>query len=186
MKTAIAIIDIQNDYFPGGRMELVGSDEAALKTARLLNAFRQKHWPIYHIQHISTQPGATFFLPGTPGADIFHAVRPLPTEPIISKHYPNSFRNTDLLEKLRADGIDNILVCGMMTHMCVDATVRAAFDFGFSCTVAHDACATRDLNFNGTISPAVHVHASFMAALGAVYAQIKGADDIINSIVRPV
>jgi nicotinamidase-related amidase len=185
MKNALVLIDIQNDYFPGGRMELVGSDEAALNAARLLTSFRQSHVPIYHIRHISTQPGAAFFLPGTPGADIHAHVRPLSDEPVITKHYPNSFRDTDLLERFRAEGINELLVCGMMTHMCVDATVRAAFDLGFSCTVAHDSCAARDLTFNGITTPAAHVHASFMAALGAVYAQIKDTDALINAVSSP-
>lgn len=182
MKTALLIIDIQNDYFPGGKMELVGSIQAASATARLLSAFRKQSWPVYHVQHISMQPGAAFFLPGTPGVEIYEAVRPLPSEPVITKHFPNSFRDTDLLERLRTDRIDSLLICGMMSHMCVDTTVRAAFDLGFSCILTHDACATRELAFNGITVPAAQVHASYMAALGAVFAQLKGVDGILESM----
>jgi len=96
---------------------------------------------------------------------------------------PNSFRETDLLEQLRAAaGVDSLLVCGAMSHMCVDATVRAAFDLGFSCIVTHDACATRELTFNGVTVSAAHVHASYMAALGAVYAQVKSVDEILENM----
>lgn len=182
MSTALLLIDIQNDYFPGGRMEVVNSQEAAEAAARLLACFRKETWPVYHIQHISTRPTATFFLPGTPGADIHHTVLPLPGEPVITKHYPNSFRETGLLERLQADGINQLLICGMMTHMCVDATVRAAFDLGFACTIAQDACATRELVFNNRPIPADQVHGAFLAALGAVYAELKGTDEIIDTI----
>lgn len=182
MKTALLIIDIQNDYFPGGKMELEGSVQAASAAARLLAAFRKESWPVFHIQHVSDKPKATFFMPGTTGAEIDSAVRPLPTEPVITKHFPNSFRDTDLYERLKSDNIGSLLICGMMSHMCVDATVRAAFDLGFSCIVTHDACATRALSFNGIDVPAAQVHASYMAALGSVYAQIKGVDEIIGNI----
>jgi nicotinamidase-related amidase len=182
MSIALILIDIQNDYFPGGRMELVNSMEAAGAAARLLACFRKASWPVYHIQHISAHSTATFFLPGTSGVDIHPGVLPLPNESVITKHYPNSFRETDLLERLKADGIDQLLVCGMMTSMCVDATVRAAFDLGVSCTVAADACATRDLTFDGETIPARHVHGAFLAALGAVYANIRTTDAILDGI----
>jgi len=182
MKTALLIIDIQNDYFPAGKMELAGSIEASAATARLLAAFRKQSWPVFHVQHINTRPGATFFLPGTPGADIHAGVAPLAGEPVIVKHYPSSFRDTALLEQLHGAGVETLLICGMMSHMCVDTTVRAAFDLGFSCIVAHDACATRDLAFNGLTVPAGQVHASYMAALGAVFAQVVSADEILDNM----
>ena len=182
MKTALLLIDIQNDYFPGGKMELVESIQAAAAAARLLGAFRRQKWPVYHVRHISSRPTATFFLPDTPGAEIHDSLRPLAVEPVITKHFPNSFRETDLLERLRDDSVGSLLICGMMSHMCVEATTRAAFDLGFSCIVTHDACATRELAFNGVIVPAAHVHASSMAALGAVYAQVKGVDEIVGNI----
>ena len=182
MSTALVLIDIQKDYFSGGRMELVGSIEAAAAAARILAAFRKASWPIYHIQHISAQPAATFFVLGTAGIEIHPWVSPLPDEPVINKHYPNSFRDTDLLERIRHAEVDSILFCGMMTSMCVDATVRAAFDLGLTCTVAHDACAAPNLTFNGETIPARQVHGSFLAALGAVYAKIRTTDDILESI----
>jgi nicotinamidase-related amidase len=163
-------------------MELVGSIEAAAAASRLLTAFRKQSWSIFHVQHIAAQPNPTFFLPGTPGADIHSSVAPLPSETVITKHYPSSFRNTDLLDQLRSSGVDTLLVCGMMSHMCVDTTVRAAFDLEFSCVVTHDACATRELVFNGITVPATQVHASYMAALEAVFARVKGVDEILENM----
>ena len=182
MSIALVLIDIQNDYFPGGRMELVNSLEAAGAAARLLACFRAASWPVYHIRHIAARPTATFFLPGTTGSDIHPLVAPFSDEAVISKHYPHSFRETDLLASLKAAGVDQVLICGMMTSMCVDATVRAAFDLGFTCTVAKDACATRDLTLDGETVAARQVQAAFLAALGAVYAEIRSTDAILDGI----
>lgn len=183
MSTALVIIDIQNDYFTGGRMELDGSDSAASRAALLLKAFRQSGWPIFHIQHISTRTGAGFFLPNTAGVQIHASVAPISGETVVVKHFPNSFRDTDLKNLFHAANVDSLLVCGMMTSMCVDATVRAAFDYGFTCTVVSDACATKTLSLDSITVPAIHVHTSFLAALGAVYAEIKATDDILATIM---
>ena len=89
MKTALLLIDIQNDYFENGKMPLVGSDKAAEKAKLLLDRFRAEGLPIIHIQHIATSPAATFFLPDTKGAEIYEKVLPLPTEKIFIKHFPS-------------------------------------------------------------------------------------------------
>lgn len=179
-KTALILIDIQNDYFPGGKNELHGSLEAGSQAGRLLEHFRRLGWDIIHIQHLSTRPGARFFLPGTTGAEIHASVQPLANETIIQKHYPNSFRETGLLEHLQTNQVNRLVIAGMMTHMCVDATTRAAFDFGFECLVAADACATKDLGFQGQVVPAGHVHAAFLAALQGTYAKVLTVEEIID------
>ena len=183
MTTALLIIDIQNDYFPGGKMELDGCLEAAAAAARLLAAFRKQGGALYHIQHMSVQPNPTFFLPGSVGAEIHQSVAPLTGEPVIIKHFPSSFQQTGLLERLKNDNVDSLLICGMMSHMCVDTTVRTAFELGFSSIVAHDACATRQLVFNGITVPAAQVHASYMAALGSVFAKVIQVDEILDNIL---
>jgi nicotinamidase-related amidase len=180
MKSALLLIDIQNDYFPGGKMELEGSLEATEKARQVLSRFRKKALPLAHIQHLSTRPGASFFIAGTEGAEIHAHVKPLSGEPVIRKHYPNAFRDTSLLEDLRKHDVRQVVIAGMMTHMCVDATTRAAFDYGFQCIVLQDACATRALSFNDEIIPARQVQAAFLAALGAVYAKITGTDNYLG------
>lgn len=172
LNTALLIIDLQNDYFPGGKNPLVDSPAAAGQAALLLDFFRQNRWPVVHIQHISRRPGASFFVPGTPGAEIYPAVQPLAGETVIEKQFPNSFRGTRLHAHLQELHIERLVVSGMMTHMCLDAGVRAAVDLGYECLVGGDACATKDLAFGGQVIPAVQVHAAFLAALAAAYAQV--------------
>jgi nicotinamidase-related amidase len=182
MKPALVLVDIQRDYFPKGRMEVVGAVEASLVARKLLDRFRKNKLLIIHIQHISTRAGATFFVPNTEGINIHESVAPLPNETVIKKNFPNSFRDTQLHEYLVSKGIKELVICGMMSHMCIDATVRAAFDKGYACVVAHDACAARNLVFNGSDIPANNVHGAYMAALGAVYAKILTAEEIIEKL----
>ena len=179
MNTALIIVDIQNDYFPGGRMPLVGPVEASQQAARLLAHFRRTRWPIIHIQHLAVRPSATFFLPGTPGADFHPNVQPQPDEAIVQKNFPNSFRDTPLLDVLREKQISRLVICGMQTNMCVDAITRAAADYGFECIVAADACAARDLTFDGHTVPAEQVHYAFLAALHGSYAKVLKVDQIL-------
>ena len=179
MNTALIIVDIQNDYFPGGKMPLVGPVEAGQQAARLLDYFRRTHRPVIHIQHIAVRPGATFFLPGTLGVEIHASVQPLPDEPVIQKNFPNSFRETPLLDALRERQVNRLVICGMQTNMCVDALTRAAADYGFECTVAADACAARNLAFDKHTVPAEQVHYAFLAALQGSYGRVMTVDQII-------
>ena len=178
MNQALLLIDIQNDYFPDGAMELVGSLAALGGARRLLEHFRKGNRPVYHVQHLSTRPGATFFIPNTPGADIHQDLTPRQGETIVSKNWPNSFFQTNLLELLRDTGITNLAVAGMMTHMCVDTTVRAARDLGFITTLYGDACATRDLTFDGTTVRAGDVQTAYLAALSGMFATVTKTDSL--------
>ena len=182
MKKGLLLIDIQTDYFPGGTMELVGMEQAAANSGLLLKEWRSRAFPVFHIQHISKRPGATFFLPNTRGVEIHKSVAPQTDEAIIEKYFPNAFRDTDLLNALRRSEVDELIICGAMTHMCVDATTRAAFDFGFRCTVIEDACATRELEYKGTKVEAGKVQAAFMAAFAVPYARVISAKDFIGKL----
>jgi nicotinamidase-related amidase len=181
MDTALLLIDLQNDYFEGGAMTLDGADAAVANAARLLARFRVRGWPIMHVQHLSTRPGATFFLAGTRGAGIHAAVAPRDGETVVVKHFPNAFRETSLAESLRERGIARLTIAGMMTHMCVDTSTRAAADMGFACTLAHDACATRAQAFGGRTVAAADVQAAYMAALNGAFARVVPTDELVEA-----
>ncbi len=175
---ALLIIDVQNDYFAGGAMELEGAEAAGAKAGAALKNFRDKKLPVIHVRHLSVRPGATFFLPGTKGAEIHHSVKPADGEPVIEKNFPNSFRNTSLREALERLQTKDLVVAGMMTHMCVDASVRHAADLGYKVTLLADACATRAQSFGGETVPARQVHAAFLAALSGFYAKVVNAHEL--------
>jgi len=180
MTRALVIIDIQQDYFPGGANPLVDPDAAAVEAAALLAYFRAQGEPVVHIQHIWDAPDATFMRPGTPGFEIHPLVAPLPGEGLVQKEAPNAFLGTDLERRLRDAEAHDLVIVGMMSSMCVDATVRAAADLGFSVTVAHDACAAPNLEFDGLELPGNLVHAAFMAALADGYAQVVTSRELIS------
>jgi nicotinamidase-related amidase len=182
MTTALVLIDLQNDYFPGGAMELVGSEAAVAQARTLLEAFRSRGLPLFHIQHISKRAGATFFLPNTKGVEIHAAVAPAPGEPIVNKHFPSSFRETTLLDNLRGVGATKVVFAGMMTHMCVDTTVRAAADLGFECLLAQDGCATKALQFSGNPVSADQVQWAYLAALNGAFAKVQPAQALISDL----
>jgi nicotinamidase-related amidase len=101
MNACLILVDLQNDYFIGGNMELINIGQAAENAQRLLEKFRGKNLPVVHIQQISARPGATFFLPNTKGVEINDMVSPVGNERIVKKNYPNSFRETDLFKILK-------------------------------------------------------------------------------------
>lgn len=185
MKTALLIIDIQNDYFPGGKYPLTDPESAAKNAYMLLQCFREHGGRHIHIQHIELDPDADFFIKGDSGSDIHDSVAHFEGEPIVYKHHPNSFRETNLLELLKEWSIERVVIAGMMTHMCVDATARAAADFGFQVVVAEDACATRDLEYNGETIPSDHVHKSFLAALTA-YGKVMKSGEIVAMLASEI
>jgi len=182
VKTALLLVDIQREYFPGGAIPLEGAAEAACQAKRLLAHARYNHVPAIFVQHVALDPEAASFRSASPGVSLYTSIRPLPGEAVIRKHHPNSFRDTNLLELLRADEVSRLVICGMMTHMCVDATTRAAFDNGFECIVAADACATRDLAFAGETVPAAMVQRSFLATLNGMYGRVMNTDEIVPLI----
>jgi nicotinamidase-related amidase len=181
MSTALIIVDIQNDYFPNGKMELSNPEKAAANAAKILDWFRQNHKDhIFHVQHIASDPALGFFLPNTEGVKLNEAVLPLENESIIIKHFANSFLKTELESKLKEKGITKLVIVGMMTHMCIDATVRAAVDLGFETTLIEDACSTRDLSYQDKVIPADQVHYAFVSALNGMYANVMSTENFLQ------
>lgn len=168
---ALIVIDVQKDYFPDGRFELFEADKTAKRVNVLVNRFREEGNPVLFIRHLCNSP-APFFEKGTKGSELHESLCPRPEEPVILKESPNSFLNTTLQEELQKRNVTELSVCGMMTHMCVDTTVRAASDLGYSVTVYQDACTTRDLEFNGKLLPATEVNAVYMASLNGAFAKV--------------
>ncbi len=179
-KQALVVVDIQNDYFPGGRWTLSGVEAAAAQAAQVIERFRERGDLVVHIRHEFQDDNAPFFRPGSEGAQLHASVSNREDEPVVLKHFISSFRETELEAVLDHHGIEALVVVGNMSHMCVDGITRAAVDLGYDTTVLHDACATLDLSFNGVSVPAAQVHAAFMAALAFGYAQVISTQDYLG------
>lgn len=177
----LIVIDLQNEYLPEGKLPLSGIDAAARNAALAIADAREKGIPVFHILHESASADAPIFTPGSAGAEIQDAVAPADGETVIVKHFINAFRDTGLQDALVAKGVEELAIVGAMSHMCVDACVRAAADMGYPVTVLHDACATLDLSFEGTTVPAAHVHAAMMAAFAFGYAKVVTTADYLSA-----
>ena len=181
MPRALVVVDVQNDYFPAGAHPLAEPEAATANVRRLLDAFRASGEPLVHVQHVWDAPDAVFMRPGTRGIEIHDTVAPLAGEQVVRKTHPNSFLETPLADTLRAAGVDHVVICGMMTSMCVDATARAACDLGFGVTIVADACATCDLEFAGETIPARQIHGAFLAALRDGYGAVVTTDELLSA-----
>jgi nicotinamidase-related amidase len=181
MKRGLIVVDLQNEYLPTGNLPLTGIEAAVANAFRVISYSRRTDVAVFHIRHESGDGDAPIFAKGSSGADIQLAVAPVGHEPVIVKKHINAFRETNLKQQLEAADIQEVVVIGAMSHMCIDAVVRAAADMGYPVTVLHDACATLDLTFNGVNVPAVQVHATMMAALEFGYATVKSVDEYLTA-----
>ncbi len=184
-KTALLIIDIQNFYFEGGRLALDRPVDASLNARTALERFRALRWPVVHVQHLPDGQSVPDPDIANEAYRIHSNVRPLPGETLIGKHHANAFRDTTLLEALRTIGVRRVAICGMQTHMCVEAATRAAADLGFEVVVLADSCATRALSFGGTDVPAAQVHAATLASLSNMYGKVINTKEFLATLPPP-
>ena len=166
--TALILIDIQDFYFPGGAVELHEPEKAGEQAKQVLKYFRANGGLVVHVAHEVKVGGA-----------IHKLVAPIEGEKVISKTEVSCFNGTDMNEYLQANNIKNVVLVGMQTHMCLEGATRAAYDLGYSCTVIHNACATRDLKFGESTVKAADVHASTLATLKS-YAKVIALEAFLN------
>ena len=167
--TALLIIDIQDFYFPGGKVPLVDPEAAGANAGRILKSFRAAGNPVVHVRHEFE-----------PGGSIHASVAPVEGEKVFTKTEVSCFNGTKVLAHLKEAGVEQLVIVGMQTHMCLEAATRAAHDLGFECVVVSDACATRDLKYGDHTVPAADVHASTLATLNGTYAKVVDTETFLG------
>lgn len=177
-KRAVIVVDLQKDYLASGKFALVGIDAAVENAARIVAMARRSGDLVINVRH-EGPTDAPFFVSGTEGAEIVPAVTPQDGEEVVTKNYPNAFRETNLADLLSSAAVEDVTIIGAMSHMCIDATARAAADLGYKTTIIQDACATRDLEYQGEVVPAAKVHAAFMSALAFGYGQVLSTNEYL-------
>lgn len=180
MKKALLVVDIQKDYFEGGKGVLFEPEKAAVNAKKLIDSFHQKGELVIYIRHISTEDGAVLFLPDSVGTEIYPGVQPAAGDPVFIKHVPDSFMADGLTKYLEQNEVKELAVCGMMSHMCIDTTVRSAKEKGYDVTLLEDACTTMALTWQGKSYPAETVHNIFMASLIGTFATIMKTEEYIG------
>jgi nicotinamidase-related amidase len=178
MSLALVLIDIQNIYFTEGTYKLSNPEKAAENAAKLLHFFRKKKLPIIHIKHLFDSKG--YQEPVDYLREFHQSVTPMQGETVIDKHYPSSFLGTTLEDVLKSYGINELVIAGMMSHMCIDTTVRAAQDYGYRVTLIEDACTTKSLTYHDEVISADLVHNVFMAALQPNFAKVTTTETFIE------
>lgn len=169
-RSALVVIDCQNTYREGV-MQLVDVEPALAEVARLIARARALGSPVFHIMH-DAGPGSPYDV-RAPIGQISDPVRPFAGEPVIVKTKPSSFWETDLDAQLKALGVEDLVLCGFMTHVCVNSTARAAFNLGYRATIVGDATATRDLpGVEGGIVPAPILKTATLAAIRDLFAVV--------------
>lgn len=178
MPSALLVIDVQNEYVDGAMPISYPALESSLpKIGTAMDYAAQAAIPVVIIQHTAAEPESPVFVRDSHGWQLHPVVTERRYDEVIEKHLPGSFTGTSLGKWIEQNSIDHLVICGYMTHMCVDTTTRQAVHRGMKVSVLSDATGTLDL---GPEAPAEMVHKSELAVLGSVFATVQSVDDWIK------
>jgi nicotinamidase-related amidase len=177
--TALIIIDVQ-EGLDHPRYGERNNPDAEANMRRLLDAWRKFGRPIFHIQHMSTEP-TSMLRPELPGNAIKAIVAPQNDEPVIQKNVNSAFIGTDLEDRLRAAGIETVVMAGLTTNHCVSTSVRMAANLGFKTYVVADATAAHaGTGYDGKNFSAEEMHISALASLHGEFATVVETEKLLS------
>ncbi|MBD5446103.1 MAG: isochorismatase family protein [Mycoplasma sp.] len=171
---ALLIIGLQNSYLNKSEFDIKKLNLILQSAIRVLEYFRMNRLPVFHIKSEYSENEDLFI-------ENISELLPLENEIVIEKKEFNSFNQTNLDAKLQEFGVDDLVICGMMTDLTIDATVRCAKDLKYNVTLISDACIARDLEFKGIKFPGVLVNNVFLAVLENGYAKVISSRDYVDS-----
>ncbi|MGH8779694.1 cysteine hydrolase family protein [Paraburkholderia sp.] len=178
---ALIVIDVQqafDDPIWGPR----NNPAAEANVATLLAAWRNTRRPVFHIQHRSPRPESLFH-PERPGFAVKPEAVPLPGEPVIYKDVNSAFIGTDLEQRLRASGIETLVIVGITTDHCVSTTTRMAGNLGFDTYLVSDATATFGRRGpDGKTFTAEQMHETALASLHDEFATVVRTTAVLESV----
>jgi nicotinamidase-related amidase len=171
MTKALLVIDLQNDYFPGGKFPLWNTDVVLTNIEQAIKAARTKGIAVIHIQHIANPKMgiAPFFNQGTDGVKIHpRLLAAAPDAPVVVKEYADSFFGTKLEETLSGLGVDELLICGMMTQNCVTHTAISKSAEKYKVSVLPECCTTVDEMLHNIALHALSTRVSLVPSKDAI------------------
>ncbi|MBB1627082.1 cysteine hydrolase family protein [Achromobacter sp. UMC71] len=175
--TALLVIDFQEEYF-SGRMPIPDGLRALRNARRLIAHADQSGMPVIHVQHV-LPAGSPLFADGGPTVAFHPELQPGAGHAVVRKTNVSAFPGTDLDSRLKAGGIDTVVIAGLMTHACVAGAARDAVPLGYQVIVAEDACATRDLDTRHGVVPQAELHRATLAALADTFGDIMTTDEVL-------
>ncbi len=178
---ALICIDLQKEYFEDGRPLKVPTGESVLQNVKkLLYAARESNIPIIHVRHISKDPYDSTFRAGSPYVEFVEEVKPKEDERVITKSRPGAFHLTELDDVLHQNGVDTVIICGLLSFMCCDTTAREAYARGYNVLFVKDATAAIDIDD----IPAETIHKVTCAIQGWLFSKVVTTNEVIELIKR--
>ncbi|MGG3885839.1 cysteine hydrolase family protein [Brevibacillus panacihumi] len=198
-KTAILVIDMQNDFIAQGAPLETPMGRRILPTLqRLLSFGREKGMSVIYTAHVHREDGSDLgrfgdiypviaegaaLIDDTPGTEMYPDVAPLPHEPVIKKHRYSAFFGTDLDIILRSKGIETVVITGVTTENCCHAAARDAMYLGYRVAFLSDATGTYDYPDTGYGPvPAEEVHRVTLALLNVSTAHVMTTEDFMKLV----
>lgn len=180
-KAALIIIDMQQGiHHP--KLGRRNNPDAEQQMLALLQAWRRTERTVIHVRHFSREPDSVFW-PGQSGVEFQPEFLPWDGEGELHKQVPDAFCHSALEGWLRADGIRQVIIIGVVTNNSVESTARTGGNLGFEVIVPHDACYTFDgADFFGHPRSAEEIHGMSLANLHGEYAQVVGTEEILRSL----
>lgn len=179
---ALIVIDVQNEYFEGGKMPITYPENSFDNIKKTMHAARENNIPIILIQHTETWEHADSFRPGTYQHEIHPEVLEIGGDVTFEKHKPSSFHETGLDAYLKGHHIDTITICGYMTQMCCDTTARQGAHMGYQVNFLSDATGTLDFSNNSGSISAKTLHEAILVTQAFAFSKVMTADEWINTL----
>ena len=171
-RAALLMIDVQREYFAeGGPLRIPDGPIVLARLRDLLEDYREANMPIVHIRH-EEAPGAPVFAADGKLIETMPEVVPRHIEPVVTKHSPGAFTETELRAVLTQQGARTVVIAGFMTHMCCDTTARQAQERGMNVIFLTDGTATRNLMLGDRTVGYLDVQAATLAAQADGFAQL--------------
>lgn len=182
-KSALVVIDFQNEYF-SGKMPIPDGAAALAKTRELITFADSQKIPVYHVQHVAPAGSPVFAIDGQTVK--FHPdMQPRPQDVVLQKSTVSVFASTDLDQQLKKAGIQTLIISGLMTHACVAGAARDAAPLGYNVIVASDASATRAITrANGVSIDKDSLHKAALAEVEDTFGDVLSTAQIVKLPVR--
>jgi nicotinamidase-related amidase len=182
VKRALLVIDVQNEYFPGGALPVTHPPDSLKRITDAMDGAAEAGIPIVIIQHGTDNPEAKAFRKGTPGWRIKGEVEVRKRAAVIEKTLPGSFTGTNLEAWMKENGVDTLVISGYMTQMCCDTTARQAVHLGYGVEFLSDATGTLDFSNEAGTVKAEELHRAILVTQQNRFSKVLSTDAWIESL----